>query len=356
MGQHHLLDTWDQLTPPQQALLASQLALCTPALLEQQRHIHTSTPPSLEPWTDVHYPASSPLGHEAISQGRVGCLLLAGGHGSRLRCPSAKGLVTIHGKSLFQIFAEATPPTGRLAIMLCPAHYGEVSAFFTRHNRFGLRPDQLSLFVQSELPLLDRNHNWFLETPSRLATGPDGNGSALHHFYQSGIWHHWQANNVDLVRILPIDNPLADPFDPRIISHHLHHNLEVSLEAIARTDPSERVGVLTRHHNTPRILEYSELPPENAHLPWANLSAFCMTLSFIKHIALSNPLPLHRAYKTHTSLSQPIDCIKSERFIFDALEQATRIGVLATDRSKFVPLKNPSDLPKVAAALLKRSH
>jgi UDP-N-acetylglucosamine/UDP-N-acetylgalactosamine diphosphorylase len=360
IGQGHLLSTWDQLSGEQQAHLRGQLALCTPALLEQQRTIRPQIPAALEPWRDVKSSGYQEFGRRAVMEGRVGCLLLAGGQGSRLRCPSAKGLVTLEGKTLFQLFAETVPPEGRLAIMLCAEHFEEVTHFFELHGRFGLREDQLSFFVQGELPLLDLQGNWFLERADRLAVGPDGNGGALHHFYKSGIWSLWKSQGVDLVRVLPIDNLLAAPFDTGLLGRHIESGHEVSLEAVARHDPHERVGLLVRQESRPLVVEYSEVSPLTAsQVPWANLSQFCMNMEFIERVALGSPLPLHaarKAAKTMDGWPQEPNCIKCERFIFDALERARSVGVVAADRSQFVPLKSPADIDPVIKALRRRGR
>jgi UDP-N-acetylglucosamine/UDP-N-acetylgalactosamine diphosphorylase len=70
----------------------------------------------------------------------VGCILIAGGQGSRLRFNGPKGMYPISpikNKSLFQLFAEKTLAAGlqvgkmlRLAIMTSPYNHEETMRYF----------------------------------------------------------------------------------------------------------------------------------------------------------------------------------------------------------------------------------
>jgi UDP-N-acetylglucosamine/UDP-N-acetylgalactosamine diphosphorylase len=378
MGQQQLLSTWEQLSEGQRKLLALQFSQLTPELLHEQRSVAPTPPVSLEPWTDVAIATQQLQGQQALRDGKVACLVLAGGQASRMRCQGPKGLLQVspvRNKSLFQLIAEATLAASHsadrplsLAIMTSPAHQAQVSEYFEVNGHFGLAQEQLSLFAQQELPLLDLEKNWFLESPERLATGPDGNGGALHCLYHSGIWSRWKAAGVELVRILLVDNPLADPFDTGLIGCHLANSWQVSLEALERQEPQERVGLLVESNGRPAVAEYSEAPEALKEardsmgrlvVRWANLSQFCMTLSFIEQVALGPPLPLHLALKSAKTLSgwpQQPNCWKCERFIFDALSRAHSIGVVASPRSRYAPLKELDALERVREAMSRRDR
>jgi UDP-N-acetylglucosamine/UDP-N-acetylgalactosamine diphosphorylase len=376
--QMHLVRYWDQLTPAQQQQLAAQLEQLSPELLQQQRHLESKRALSIEPWSDVAVATQQPTGWRALREGRVACLVLAGGQASRMRCAGAKGLVNIspvRNKTLFQLLAEATAAASRLAqrplemaIMVSPAHFQEVSDHFEQNGRFGLEPQQLHLFRQEELPLLDMEKNWFLESPSQLAMGPDGNGGALHALYKSGIWSRWKATGVELVRLLLIDNPLADPFDAGLIGCHLEHGWQASLEVVERQDPTEKMGLLVNVNGRPRIAEYSEVPPAlmeardgqgNLLVRWGNLSQFCLSMKLIEQVALKDPLPLHLAHKSAKTVDgwpTTPNCWKCERFIFDLLDRTESVGLVSTPRSRYAPLKGAEGLEQVREALSRRDQ
>ena len=143
------------------------------------------------------------LGNALIAQGKVGCLIVAGGQGTRLKFDGPKGLYPVSPvkhKSLFQIFAEKTLACGKkhgvklpLSIMASKKNYHTTRQYFEDNNYFGLESGQVSFFIQGELPLLNEDETLFLDEPCHIAMGPDGNGSSLKHFVQSGIWDRWYS-------------------------------------------------------------------------------------------------------------------------------------------------------------------
>ena len=99
-------------------------------------------------------------------------------------------------------------------------------------------------FEQSVLPFCDEQGNWILERAGNMLEGPDGNGNALHVLYRSGLWQKWRAEGVEYVTVIPVDNPLADPFDAELIGYHFQTQAEVILKTIPRTSVDEKVGVI----------------------------------------------------------------------------------------------------------------
>ncbi len=135
--------------------------------------------------------------------------------------------------------------------------------------------------------------------------------------------------------MLPIDNPLADPFDAALCGEHALNNQEVTIKAIERADPAEKVGVIVLRDGTISVQEYSELP-DHFEAPLAHIGLFCFSLSFIERIA-EVELPWHLARKTYRG--QKI--WKFERFLFDVLPHTQKTSVLVYPREDvYAPLKN----------------
>ncbi len=388
LDQLHLLEQWERLEPTQRAALAEQIDQLNVAQIRQlQARLKVATqPPSpyspLQSWTFWNRPEERNLGEEALRQGRVGCLIVAGGQGSRLRCSGPKGMVVVNGKSLFQIFAEKTLVASQvygkplsLAFMVSPHYQAAVIEFFADRDFFGLEPHQLSFFAQSTLPLLDQEGNLFLETPWRIAASPDGNGGALKYLYEAGIWQQWQGKGIRHLQFVHIDNPLSDPFDPSLLGLQIRLGHEVTIQAVERIDASEKVGVIVQEKGQPRVVEYSEITPEacqersseGAFLHrCANISRFCFSMEFVHRFAIQGfcQMPLHLVRKavmrlgSHELPSQP-NAWKFERFIFDLLPQAQSAGVCLAPRAAcYAPLKNaagPDSLATVEQALKQQS-
>jgi UDP-N-acetylglucosamine/UDP-N-acetylgalactosamine diphosphorylase len=308
-------------------------------------------------------------GRQLISKGQAGCLLIAGGQGTRLKFDGPKGMfpvTLIKKKSLFQLFAEKTLAAGRqancvlpLAIMTSPATHEKTVKFFQEHCLFGLKPDQLSFFCQTELPLLDESGNLFLEDKGRMAIGPDGNGSVFKCFMESGIWDQWHSNGVRYLISVLIDNPLADPFDAELVGFHSAVGGDVIVKSTQRLNVEEKVGVLGEKNSKIQVIEYSELseqereaklPDGSLKHPCANLSLFSFTMDFVKAAAqLYNQMPFHLAHKAANYLdsqgvvkhsNQP-NAWKFEKFIFDILAFTNKVAILNYPREYcFAPLKN----------------
>ncbi len=389
IGQPQLLDFFEELTPSQQADLLRQIdSLSTPFFRRQQQLlIH---PPHqklrlLEPFRDsvtVDQGRWQEQGKTLLKEGKAGCLIIAGGQGSRLKFEGPKGcfpVTAIEQKSLFQLFAEKTVAAGQqigrtlpLAIMTSPQNHATTVQFFKEHHYFGLSADQISFFIQGTLPLLDAEGNLFLEAKDLVAQGPDGNGSVFTHFIRSGIWNTWYQQGVRLLNVVLIDNPLADPFDAALLGFHHDFGVDAVVKCTERQDEDEKVGVLALHQDKAEVIEYTEMPTAerkartaqgDLKFPLANLSLFSFSMDFVKSVS-QKEIPLHLAHKAVKSLKKPQsaepNAWKFEAFIFDVLPMAFSVKALVYPREKcFAPLKNASgpDSPAtVKAALLKRDR
>ena len=97
LGQSHVLIYWNTLDPSQQNHLLFQIqSLDLPTLQEQQRLLQTPlpVPQHLEPFkafTQAGNNADQQLGRKMLTQGQAGCLIVAGGQGTRLRQDAPKG-------------------------------------------------------------------------------------------------------------------------------------------------------------------------------------------------------------------------------------------------------------------------
>ena len=309
------------------------------------------------PFHEVGSPENATRGRKLIRQGKVGCLIVAGGQGTRLGFNGPKGMFpisVIKHKTLFQLFAEKTLAASEnlpLAIMTSPLNDKQTRDFFKGHNDFGLK--HISFFTQGMLPFENQDGNPIEET------GPDGNGRALHHFVNSSIWKQWHDQGVRYLNFVLVDNPLADPFDGELIGFHDRMRSDVVVKCIKRTDPDEKVGIIIEQEGEVHVVEYSELSDDERSLkhPLANISLFSFTMDFVKQ-ASEATLPIHRTLKA-ISPGKP-KAWKSEYFIFDVLSLAKKVDILLYPREIcFAPLKNATgkDSPEtVQAALQERDR
>lgn len=395
LKQDHILEHWDTLSEEQKLALSQQIKnLDTNILFQQQALLSHIKPaqPRLDPfhqYTCEGHLEKRELGEKLLSEGAMGCLIVAGGQGSRLQLKGPKGKYPtslIKKKSLFQIFSEKAKAASKrynqklpLSIMTSPLNHEETYHFFEENHFFGLDSKQISFFQQKTLPLLDSQGNLFLESPWKLAEGPNGNGRALHEFYHSGIWEQWWDRGIRHLNFIQIDNPLADPFDAELLGHHHDASSDVTIKCTDRQSPDEKVGILVNQNNKTRIVEYSEFPDDELHATnndgnfkhlCANLSLFCFRMDFINKLAQQNSsdIPLHLAHKAvnflnekgETKLSEKPNAWKFETFIFDTLSSAQHVHAVVYPREHcFAPLKGlkgTHSIHAVRAALLERDR
>ncbi len=386
LGQEHLLQGWKSLSSLEQNQFMHQVEHLDEQLIARQIeviHRPEEAALSFDPFDTYgvhHSPGIVQRGQETMASGKCACLLVAGGQGSRLRFEGPKGCVpvsVIKKKTLFQLAAEkvkaASHQVGRpleWALMTSPLNHVETETYFIQQSFFGLPPTHVHFFYQDVWPLLDLEGRLFFENPGCLALGPNGNGGALRRLVETGLLDRWKKLGIEMISFIPIDNPLADPFDAGLFGFHEIQQNEVTIKAALRQDPQEKVGILVKKEGKVHVIEYSEFPasakeargPQGMLFPLANLSLFCFSLSFIEKI-FDYPLPLHRAKKAVKKLANARDSIlpeepnawKFEEFIFDVLPCAERVGAIVYPREEcFAPLKNfkgTDSIPTVQAAL-----
>ncbi|MBS3902762.1 MAG: UTP--glucose-1-phosphate uridylyltransferase [Anaplasmataceae bacterium] len=350
--------------------------LSSELFLQQQQALQaTAAYAEFEPWIDIEAPSESLQGRSLLEGGKVACVILAGGQGSRLGWHGPKALYPIfpeNNVTLLQILMEKVRKANMqykcslpVAVMTSPLHRASIEEHAHYYHFYGLAPEQLSFFSQSMQPLLDEQGRWFLEEPGRIAMGPDGNGRVFLHLLESGILERWKALGIQSVTVIPIDNPLALPFDECLIGSQNRGTSDVAAKCIQRHSPEEKVGVFAKSKGQLHVIEYSEISPEQKQSmnqqgllqwPYANINLFSFSLSFIERIARVM-LPWHIARKQARAWQfGDIPVAKCETFLFDVLPFARNPKLLLYPReSIYAPLKNKEGekSPATVRAMLK---
>ena len=310
-------------------------------------------------------------GEQALREGLVGAILVAGGQGSRLGCNGPKGLYKVgpvSQASLFELLLGKLVAVRRrfgrdvpLAIMTSSATDAGTREFLAAHRHCGLDPAQVLVFQQQDLPALDdTSGNLLLDSPGRLAMAPDGHGGMLVALAKCGGLDWFRRQGVAHVTSFQVDNPLAMPLNREFLGYHLLSGAEFSTQVVRKREPAERVGVVVEADGVHRIVEYSDLPAASAaeQLPDGTLkfhagsiAVHAFQTAFLERAAASTAaLPLHVAHKAVPFLDdagarvvpKAPNAIKFERFIFDLMPVAKRVCVVEIDPADgFAPLKNP---------------
>ncbi len=380
--QAHLLDFWDRLAAEQQTALATQIRQVDFELLRsliqgadeqtdwQDLATRAVTPPAirLQGPNSISADVARAAGEAAWRAGEIAVVVVAGGQGSRLGFPHPKGMFPlgpVSGRTLFQIHADRIRAAERRYgqaipwyVMTSPATHTETVDYFAEHGQLGL--DHVRVFCQGTMPAVDaETGRILLAQQGVLFESPDGHGGTLAALDRSGCLDDMQARGIKRLFYFQVDNPLVDIADATFIGYHLSSGSEMTSQVVAKQDPSEKVGVVVAVDGALRIIEYSDLPAEQAarRTPdgtlalWAgSIAVHALDVAFLQRVkSLAEALPFHRARKVvpyvdpagRTVEPASPNALKFERFIFDLLPLAKRGLVVEVDAAEaFAPLKN----------------
>lgn len=373
LSQEHLSEDAAKLKNEDLQIFHEQIARYGSDTLEKQRWSLQKKPVktlqgALSPTYYESTEARRLKGEMALAKGKVACLVLAGGQGTRLGVEGPKGKVgvtPILNKSLFQLICEKTKVLSgkighplQLAIMASKQNIIETTKYFEEKKWFGLSPSQVSIICQDDLPFVSDEGNWELERPGFVAEGPCGNGKAFLYLSRAGLLENWEKQGVEYINVIQIDNALADPFDVDLIGLHEEFGSDVSLKVVERASAEETVGIIASFNGSVRIVEYSDLTKEERSasddkgrlkLALANTGLMSFSLKFISsHLKEMEGMPWHLAYKSASVYDKEEGyhqkkMWKFEYFIFDLLEFAKKVAIVKGNREEcYSPLKNAS--------------
>jgi len=383
----YLLHFWDGLDKAQRSNLLDQIATLNFERIARLHSAHetadtgrnvakkASAPTTLIPADfresdPQRFQQAEAIGCQALQQGKVGVMLVAGGEGTRLGFPHPKGkfpIGPVSNKSLYQLLAEQVVALQLRSQAIIPyyvmtshATHDETALFFEEHKWFGLNQRDVYFFRQGQMPAVDkRTGRVLLAARDSVVFSPDGHGGLLEAMQNAKLFDDLRQRKIELLFYHQVDNPLVRVCDPAFIGFHLLNKAEVSTKVVVKENPAEKVGLLVevdaRHH----MIEYVDLPEELAaqrdsagklRLRCGNIAVHLFGTEFLERITKENDgLPFHRSSKSVPHVNESGEAVhpketnayKFERFIFDILPFAKNPVAMEVIREhEFVPLKN----------------
>ncbi|CDO94171.1 unnamed protein product [Kluyveromyces dobzhanskii CBS 2104] len=395
-GQSHLFSHWDTLSNDEKKHLLGNLGKFDPAKLSKDcadaitlAEENSNSESVIEPLPvlsygsvigdDVSRNLYNDLGLNAIRNGEVAVILMAGGQGTRLGSSAPKGCYDIglpSGKSLFQIQAERLGRLQTLAgskvpiqwyIMTSEPTRAATESFFRENNFFGLLESQVQFFNQGTLPALDLSgEKLFLSKKDELVESPDGNGGLYRAIKTNNLLSDFNTRGIKHIHMYCVDNVLVKIADPVFIGYAIKNDFQLATKAVRKRDAHESVGIIATKDNEPCVIEYSEISKPLAEaveedtkllkLRAANIVNHYYSVKLLNE-KLDNwvdSMPYHIAKKKiphynnttgeYITPTEP-NGIKLEQFIFDVFPSIpmSSFGCLEVERSEeFSPLKNAS--------------
>ena len=334
--------------------------------------------------TDEQKSKFNKLGEEILKKGQYAVVTMAGGQGTRLGHTGPKGTFKLDvygkGKYLFEILIENRKEANNKYgvtipwyIMTSKENNAQTTEFLEKNNYFGYNKNYVTIFTQSELPLVDTEGKFLISKELKIKEASDGNGGTYSSLRASGALADMKERGIKWVFIGSVDNALLKMADETLLGMAIYKNVQIASKSVVKANPHERVGVFCKMNGHPKVIEYTELPEkmaeeidDNGELKYGESHIMCNLYSIeaIEKIS-QEPLMYHSAFKKNSYIDENEKEIipegpnsyKFESFIFDAFEFFDDIAILRGKREDdFAPVKNREgvDSPKTAKELYEK--
>ena len=324
------------------------------------------------------------LGEEVIRNNQYAVVTMAGGQGTRLGHSGPKGTFKLDvygkGKYLFEILAENLKEANKKYnvsipwyIMTSKENNKQTVEFLEKNNYFGYNKDDVIIFTQSELPLVDTEGKLLINKDMKIKEASDGNGGTYSSLRASGSLADMKERGIKWVFIGGVDNALLKMADTTLLGMAVKKGVQIASKSVVKANPHEKVGVFCKMNGHPKVIEYAELPEkmaeeidDNGELKYGESHIMCnlYTIDAIEKVS-KETLMYHSAFKKNSYIDEEgkevipeePNSYKFESFIFDAFEFFDDIAILRGKREDdFAPVKNKDgvDSPRTAKELYEK--
>ncbi len=383
-GQEHVLGFYDELDEDEKKALLTQIEETDLSVLEtanasEEKGQRKITPIRAMQRDEIeeNEDALMERGLEALKAGKLGAVLLAGGMGTRLGSNDPKGMFDIGLTRPVYIFmrlienlTEVVNKTGRyihLFVMTSEKNHEATTAFFREKDYFGYDSSYVHFFKQEMVPATDMNGKVYMESKSRIATSPNGNGGWFSSLYKAGLIKIVEDEGIEYLNVFAVDNVLQKMADPLFLGAVLEKNCECGSKVVKKNAPDERVGVMCLKDGHPSIVEYYELTEDlmdakdEAGEPAYNFGVilnYIFSVSALKR-TMNDALVLHVVEKSIPHIDEKGEMVtpdkpnghKYEKLVLDMVELMKDCVPFEVEREKeFAPIKNRTGIDSVESA------
>lgn len=373
-GQTHVLKNYDSLTKEQQEFLLNQIDETEIEVIEGLASKGKEVKGRITPLKALELDEINEnrdrflkAGLQAIRDGKVGAVMLAGGMGTRLGIDVPKGMfnIGIHKeKYIFECqihnllevvkMADAWIP---LFIMTSEKNHDITVRFLKEHDFFGYNAQYVAFFNQEAAPATDFEGKIYMEEPYRMATSPNGNGGWFMSMQHVGMDEIVHKCGVEWLNVFSVDNVLQRIADPCFIGAIIEKGCVSGSKVVRKASPDEKVGVMCLEDGHPSIVEYYELTEEMKNTRDENGNPaynFGVILNYVFKVenleALhKRKMPLHIVEKkipwrredgTYVKPDVP-NGYKYETLVLDMVRDMENCVPFEVDRNReFAPVKN----------------
>lgn len=383
-GQEHVLKYYDELSDSQKEALLDQIEATDMSMLDACHHREEMaqkgkiTPLAAMQLDEIEANRESftATGLQAIREGKVGAMLLAGGMGTRLGSDDPKCMYNVGITRELYIFEclannlmDVVKQAGtwiHLFIMTSEKNHEATVKFLTEHKFFGYDPEYVHFFKQEMAAATDYDGKIYLEEKGRLATSPNGNGGWFISLKKSGLLDLVHEKHIEWLNVFAVDNVLQRIADPCFIGATIQRDCAVGAKVVRKNAPDEKVGVMCLEDGRPSIVEYYELTEELMSAKDENGDPaynFGVILNYLFREAdlerMMSALPLHIVEKKIPCLDENGELVKPsepngykfENLVLDMIHQLDSCLPFEVVRNReFAPIKNKTGIDSVESA------
>lgn len=384
-GQEHVLSYYEELTEGQKEMLLAQIEATDFSILsslENRKEENVKgkiTPLAAMQLSEIKTRETEfrTIGMEAIRQGKVGAVLLAGGMGTRLGSDNPKGMYNIGVNKEVYIFqrlienlmdvVQLTDTWIPLYVMTSDKNHEATVSFLKEHDYFGYKSDYVTFFMQEMAPASDYNGKVYMEEKWKISTSPNGNGGWYSSMHKWGVAQKAMADGVEWLNVFSVDNVLQRIADPCFVGAVIANNCVAGTKVVRKCSPDEKVGVVCLEDGKPSIIEYYELTDELMNAKDENGDPayyFGVILNYLFRVAdlekiREKNLPLHIVEKKIPYLNEKGEKInpqkpngyKFEQLVLDMIRELDSCLPYEVVRGKeFAPIKNATGADSVESA------
>lgn len=398
-NQEHLLNGYENLDEKKQKQLLNQIMNIDfeliRSLYDNTKNEKSTNGDEIEPmeYLDKYklndkYKYYENLGKQAIREGKLAAVTMAGGQGTRLGHSGPKGTYDIgldSHKSLFELLSDYLKEEGKKYevtipwfIMTSRENNEETIKFFEKNKFFGYQKDKnIFFFIQGELPMVDTEGKILIGEDGLIKQAADGHGGIYESLVKNGMTEKMRQLGIEWVFIGGVDNCLVKMVDPVLMGIAIDKGVTVACKSIVKANPHEKVGVFCKRNGKPGVIEYSEITDEmaeavdeNGELLYGESHILCnlFNIDAVERMGVT-PLPYHSAFKKAKYIDKDGNLVspdspnayKFEAFLFDAFGEVDDMAILRVKREEeFAPVKNADsagvDCPSTARKLYEDFH
>ena len=383
-GQEHLLKYYDELSAEEKQALLVQIEATDMSVLDACHHREeiaqkgVITPLAAMQLDEIEAGREqfTAVGLEAIREGKVGAVLLAGGMGTRLGSDDPKGMYNVGLTRNLYIFeclinnltdvVKQANAWIHLFVMTSDKNHEATVKFLTEHEFFGYSQEHVHFFKQEMAAATDYNGKIYLEEKGKLSTSPNGNGGWFISLKRSGLLDVVKEEGIQWLNVFAVDNVLQRIADPCFVGATIQKNCVVGAKVVRKSAPDEKVGVMCLEDGRPSIVEYYELTDELMNAKDENGDPaynFGVILNYLFRVEdlerMMSSLPLHIVEKKIPYLDENGQLVKPEspngfkfeNLVLDMIHQLDSCLPFEVVRNhEFAPIKNKTGIDSVESA------